>query len=57
MGYYFLKLRIYAYGLGLFRIVFVGFICCRLNDIKALVAYSSVAHIAIVICGCASLTK
>jgi len=35
----------------------VGFICCRLNDIKALVAYSSVAHIGIVICGAITLTK
>jgi NADH-ubiquinone oxidoreductase chain 4 len=31
--------------------VVVGFICCRLNDIKALVAYSSVAHMGAVVCG------
>jgi len=55
--FYFIKVRIYIYRLGLLRIIFVGAICCRLNDIKALVAYSSVAHIAMVICGCVSLTK
>lgn len=57
LGQYFLKLSFYIYGLSLIRIIYVGFICCRLNDIKALVAYSSVAHIAIVICGCVTLTK
>lgn len=29
----------------------MGFICLRLGDMKALVAYSSVAHIGLVICG------
>lgn len=38
-------------GLSLMGMVAVGVICCRLNDLKALVAYSSVAHIGIVICG------
>jgi len=38
--------------LGLLGIAYVGLICCRLNDIKALVAYSSVAHIGLVIIGC-----
>jgi NADH-ubiquinone oxidoreductase chain 4 len=38
-------------GLRLFGIFYVGLICCRLNDFKALVAYSSVAHIALVISG------
>lgn len=38
-------------GLSLFRIIYVGLICCRLNDFKALVAYSSVAHMSIVIRG------
>jgi len=42
---------IYFYGAGLIGIVYVGLMCCRLNDLKALVAYSSVAHIALVICG------
>ncbi len=44
-------LRFYLLGLSLVRIIYVGFICCRINDFKALVAYSSVAHIGIVICG------
>ena len=38
-------------GLSLFGTIYVGLMCCRLNDFKALVAYSSVAHIAIVIRG------
>lgn len=37
--------------LGIISIVLVGLICCRLNDIKALVAYSSVAHIGLVVVG------
>lgn len=39
------------YSVSLLGMGFVGLMCCRLNDFKALVAYSSVAHIAIVICG------
>lgn len=57
LGAYFYKFRAYFYGLRLVRIIYVGLICCRLNDIKALVAYSSVAHIAMVICGVLTLTK
>lgn len=41
----------YLIGLRLAGMIFVGFICLRLNDFKALVAYSSVAHIGIVIGG------
>lgn len=41
----------YFFGLRVLGITYVGFICCRLNDLKALVAYSSVAHMALVICG------
>lgn len=41
----------YIIGLSLMGIIYVGFICCRTNDFKALVAYSSVAHIAIVVTG------
>jgi len=41
----------YLIGLRLAGMLFVGFICLRLNDFKALVAYSSVAHMAIVIGG------
>lgn len=43
-------------GSGLVRLrivglVFIGLTCCRLNDMKSLVAYSSVAHIGLVISG------
>nr|UBI43117.1 NADH dehydrogenase subunit 4 [Proisotoma minuta] len=41
----------YFTGLSLMGMVYIGFICCRLNDFKALVAYSSVAHMGMVICG------
>jgi len=41
----------YYYGLSVLGILYVGLLCCRLGDIKALVAYSSVAHMGIVICG------
>lgn len=41
----------YFFGLRIMGIIYVGFICCRLNDLKALVAYSSVAHMGLVICG------
>lgn len=43
------KLTPYLISLSLLRIVYVGFMCCRLRDIKALVAYSSVAHIGLVL--------
>jgi NADH-ubiquinone oxidoreductase chain 4 len=48
---YYMIFSSYFIGLRLFGIIYVGFICCRLNDFKALVAYSSVAHMGIVICG------
>lgn len=41
----------YYFGLRVLGIVYVGLMCLRLRDIKALVAYSSVAHMGIVICG------
>lgn len=41
----------YIFGLRILGMMYVGFMCCRLNDLKALVAYSSVAHIALVISG------
>lgn len=41
----------YLVGLSLLRIIYVGFLCVRLNDFKALVAYSSVAHMAMVVSG------
>jgi len=46
-----LLLSPYIIGLRLFGMVYVGLICCRINDIKALVAYSSVAHIGLVLGG------
>jgi len=50
-----MKYRRYFVGLGLMRMVYVGIICCRLNDLKALVAYSSVSHIALVYSGLITL--
>jgi len=44
-------LRGWIVSLALLGIVYVGVICCRLNDMKALVAYSSVAHMGLVIAG------
>ena len=38
-------------GLRIVGIVFVGLVCCRLNDLKALIAYSSVSHIGLVLSG------
>nr|QID03255.1 NADH dehydrogenase subunit 4 [Homidia socia] len=46
----------YIFGLSILGMMYVGFMCCRLNDLKALVAYSSVAHMALVICGVFSVT-
>lgn len=48
-----IKSSYYLVGLSLFGMIYVGILCCRLNDLKALVAYSSVAHMAIVVRGCA----
>lgn len=44
-------IRPYVIGLRLFGIIYIGFICCQANDIKALVAYSSVSHIGLVLGG------
>jgi len=38
-------------GLSLVGMLFIGLVCCRLNDLKALIAYSSVSHIALVLSG------
>jgi NADH-ubiquinone oxidoreductase chain 4 len=43
--------RPYIVGLSLVGILLIGIICLRINDFKAIVAYSSVAHIGIVISG------
>lgn len=51
-AYYSFKiLAPFVIGLRLLGIIYVGVLCCRLNDIKALVAYSSVAHIGLVLAG------
>jgi len=41
----------YIIGLRLVGIVVVGLICCQIRDLKALIAYSSVVHIGLVLCG------
>nr|QIT06538.1 NADH dehydrogenase subunit 4 [Sminthurides bifidus] len=41
----------YIVGISLTSLVFVGFICLRNNDMKSLVAYSSVSHMGICITG------
>nr|YP_009330288.1 NADH dehydrogenase subunit 4 [Orchesella cincta]ANJ04205.1 NADH dehydrogenase subunit 4 [Orchesella cincta] len=46
MGY-----GIYLFSISILGMFYVGLMCCRLNDLKALVAYSSVAHMGLVICG------
>jgi NADH-ubiquinone oxidoreductase chain 4 len=45
----------YIIGLRLVGILYVGLMCCRSNDFKALVAYSSVAHMAMVVGGILTL--
>jgi len=47
----FANLKNYILGLRLAGTVFVGILCCQMNDLKALVAYSSVAHMGLVIRG------
>jgi len=49
-SYIFMKIRYVYIGLRIIGIIYIGMTCCRLNDLKALVAYSSVAHIGLVIC-------
>lgn len=39
------------FSLSVVGIFFIGFICCRINDLKALIAYSSVAHMGLVVSG------
>jgi len=41
----------YIIGLRLVGIVVVGLICCQISDLKALIAYSSVVHMGLVLCG------
>jgi len=42
---------VYIIGLRLMGIVVIGLICCQISDLKALVAYSSVVHMGLVLCG------
>jgi len=49
-SYVFIKIGYIFIGLRIIGIVYIGMTCCRLNDLKALVAYSSVAHMGLVIC-------
>nr|YP_002213620.1 NADH dehydrogenase subunit 4 [Bilobella aurantiaca]ABS88971.1 NADH dehydrogenase subunit 4 [Bilobella aurantiaca] len=41
----------FFFSLSLAGAIIVGLVCCSLNDMKSLVAYSSVAHMGLVICG------
>nr|NP_112429.1 NADH dehydrogenase subunit 4 [Tetrodontophora bielanensis]AAK30948.2 NADH dehydrogenase subunit 4 [Tetrodontophora bielanensis] len=50
-----LKFSGYMIGLGIMSMVYVGFMCWRLNDMKALVAYSSVSHMGLVFSGLVTL--
>nr|YP_002970615.1 NADH dehydrogenase subunit 4 [Laccotrephes robustus]ACJ69529.1 NADH dehydrogenase subunit 4 [Laccotrephes robustus] len=47
----------YFIGLSLFGLVLVGFICLSQTDIKSLIAYSSVGHMGLVICGIFTLNS
>jgi NADH-ubiquinone oxidoreductase chain 4 len=47
----------YMIGLGIISMIYVGFICWRLNDLKALVAYSSVSHIGLVFSGLVTMYR
>lgn len=47
---YIIKFRSYIFRLRLIGTIYIGLICCRIRDIKALIAYSSVAHIGLLIC-------
>lgn len=52
-----IKFNSWIIGLGLVRIIYVGLMCRRLNDLKALVAYSSVAHIGLVFSGLVTISR
>nr|QGQ56398.1 NADH dehydrogenase subunit 4 [Pseudachorutes palmiensis] len=47
----FCSLGSFLVSLSLVGMGLIGLVCCRMNDLKALVAYSSVAHMGLVICG------
>nr|AKK32513.1 NADH dehydrogenase subunit 4 [Aenictopecheidae sp. PJ-2015] len=50
-----LNINIYFMCLSLYGMVMVGGICLMQNDMKSLIAYSSVGHMGLVICGIFSL--
>nr|AZB51187.1 NADH dehydrogenase subunit 4 [Triatoma rubrofasciata] len=57
---YFIYEYLYLYGyifigLSLYGVFIVGFICLYQVDIKSLIAYSSVAHMGVVLCGIFSM--
>jgi NADH-ubiquinone oxidoreductase chain 4 len=41
----------FVFRLSCMSIVYIGLTCCRSNDMKSLIAYSSVRHMAITMCG------
>jgi len=47
----------YLLGLRLAGMAYIGLICCQINDLKALIAYSSVVHMGLVISGLISGSK
>nr|YP_001798514.1 NADH dehydrogenase subunit 4 [Sminthurus viridis]ABS82050.1 NADH dehydrogenase subunit 4 [Sminthurus viridis] len=52
-----MKLSFALVSLSLVSMVVVGFICCRMNDLKALIAYSSVSHMGFVLAGVLTYTS
>lgn len=51
----YLNLNLYFFIISLLGGVIISYICIRQTDIKSLIAYSSISHIGIVICGIFSL--
>lgn len=41
----------FFWSLRISGMLFIGLICCRINDLKALIAYSSVSHMGLVLSG------
>jgi len=54
---YFFKFRYLFVSVGLFGGLLSGLVCLSQIDVKALVAYSSVGHMGIVLCGVLSFTR
>nr|YP_009485599.1 NADH dehydrogenase subunit 4 [Carcinochelis bannaensis]AVZ00735.1 NADH dehydrogenase subunit 4 [Carcinochelis bannaensis] len=49
------SMNFYWLGLSLYGMLMVGVLCLSLTDIKSLIAYSSVAHMGLVLCGIMTL--